>query len=365
MDNLNQSDLLRYTRHLPIIGIEGQQNLKRAKILCIGAGGLGCPALQYLAAAGIGTIGIVDGDQIELSNLQRQILFQTNDIGRSKAEVAKERLLALNNTIIVHAYKDYLSPLNAEPLIRDYDLVLDATDNYETRYLVNDVCRNLKIVLVSASIYQFDAQLSVFNYKNGPCYQCLYASPPPPALVPNCAVGGVLGILPGVVGTLQGCEAIKVILDLGETLSGKLLSIDLLTMQFNQFDIEKQDCANHPTTITPRSQNNDTPKEQSISSTELSALMQLNENSLQLIDVRQPYERDICHIGGLFIPLNELDEHIHTLSKTKLTVVYCKSGARSAKACQLLQSEGFSDIRQLDGGILSWIDNVNSSLLKY
>ena len=210
-DRLDESELLRYQRHFPVIGVEGQRQLKHAKILCVGAGGLGCPALQYLAAAGIGTLGIMDADQVELSNLQRQVLFYEEDIGRNKAEVIGERLHALNQQVSVHVYAEFLSSATAQERIQPYDLVLDATDNYQARYLLNEVCRRLKKPLVSASIYQFDAQISVFNYKSGPCYQCLYPEPPPSTLTPNCAIGGVLGVLPGVAGTIQATEAIKVI----------------------------------------------------------------------------------------------------------------------------------------------------------
>ena len=213
MHTFNQSELMRYQRHFPVIGLNGQQQLKEAKILCVGAGGLGCPALQYLAAAGVGTLGVMDADTVELSNLQRQILFTPQDLDRNKAEVIGERLQALNHEVNMHIYPEFLSHENATDLIKHYDVVLDASDNYETRYLLNDVCRTLKKPLVSASIYQFDAQLSVFNYKNGPCYQCLYPEPPPSDITPNCATGGVLGVLPGVAGTIQATEAIKIILN--------------------------------------------------------------------------------------------------------------------------------------------------------
>jgi adenylyltransferase/sulfurtransferase len=362
MQAFNQSELLRYERHFPVIGIDGQQRLKQAKVLCVGAGGLGCPALQYLAAAGVGTLGVMDADTIELSNLQRQILFYEKDVGRNKAEVVAERLQALNSQITVHAYPEFLTSANASQLIKNYDVVLDATDNYQARYLLNTVCRDLKKPLISASIYQFDAQLSVFNYKDGPCYQCLYPEPPPAALTPNCAIGGVLGVLPGVAGTIQATEALKVILDLGETLSGTLLSLDLLTMRFNQFEIEKQDCAYHPmvsfdvketSTIT------------SINALQLSELLANGEQSIQLIDVREAYERSICNIGGEHVPLSLFESNIERFSKDKMTVIYCKSGGRSAKACQTLMNAGFSQIATLEKGILGWIDSVDPGLMKY
>ncbi|AHE67579.1 molybdopterin-synthase adenylyltransferase MoeB [Legionella oakridgensis] len=366
MDEFNQSEFLRYQRHFPVIGVDGQRQLKQAKVLCVGSGGLGCPALQYLAAAGVGTLGIVDGDMIELSNLQRQILFQTADIGRNKAEVACERLLALNPEISINAYTGYLSNSNAEKIINHFDVVLDATDNYEARYLLNETCRTLNIPLISASIYQFDAQLSVFNYKNGPCYQCLYPSPPPPALTPNCALGGVLGVLPGVIGTMQAAEAIKVILGIGDVLSGTLLSLDLLSMRFTQFEIEKQHCALHPAVSFHTDMGINSCREiVSVTALELSHLLSSDSGTIQLIDVRQPYERKICHIGGKHIPLVELDNYLEQMPKDQDLVLYCKSGARSAQACRTLQNAGFINVRHLKGGILEWIESVDSSLMKY
>ena len=362
---LDQSELLRYQRHFPVIGIDGQQQLKYAKILCVGAGGLGCPALQYLTAAGIGTLGIMDADHIELSNLQRQILFHEQDIGRHKAEVIAERLQALNQHVSIRVYAEFLSQANAHDRIQGYDLVLDATDNYQARYLLNEVCRALKKPLISASIYQFDAQISVFNYENGPCYQCLYPEPPPAMLTPNCAIGGVLGVLPGVAGTIQATEAIKVILGLGHVLSGTLLSLDLLSMRFNQFEIVKQDCSNHPVVTF------DSPSSSSAShgvviirATELKQLLVMNE-MVQLIDVRESYERDICHIGGKHIPLSLLEAHAEQLDNVVPIVVYCKSGKRSATACQMLLDAGLKHVSHLDGGILGWIDAIDDQLMRY
>ena len=362
---LDQTDLLRYQRHFPVIGIEGQRQLKHAKILCVGAGGLGCPALQYLTAAGIGTLGILDGDQIELSNLQRQILFHEQDIGRNKAQVTAERLHALNPQVLLQVHAEFLSSANAYERIQAYDLVLDATDNYQARYLLNEVCRGLKKPLISASIYQFDAQISVFNYKNGPCYQCLYPEPPPATLTPNCATGGVLGVLPGVAGTLQATEAIKVILGLGNVLSGTLLSLDLLAMRFNQFEIVKQDCINHPAVIFDSSHAlNASCGFKTMKVTELNQLLVRNE-SIQLIDVRESYERAICHIGGAHIPLSLLETHLAQLDKMVPIVVYCKSGGRSAMACQILLDAGFHAVSNLEGGILEWIDVIDNHLMRY
>lgn len=365
---LNQSEMLRYQRHLPVIGIEGQQQLKHAKILCVGAGGLGCPALQYLAAAGVGSIGIMDADHIELSNLQRQILFHEEDIGRNKAEVIAERLQELNHQVSVQVYTEFLSKANAQDRLQAYDLVLDATDNYQARYLLNEVCRMLKKPLISASIYQFDAQLSVFNYKNGPCYQCLYPEPPPASLTPNCAAGGVLGVLPGVAGTIQATEAIKVILGLGQVLSGTLLSLNLLTMRFNQFEIVKQDCSNHPVvTFDSPSTSSGCRKSnrfETIRATELKQLLDMQEK-IQLIDVRESYEREICHIGGEHIPLGLFEARMEQLDRAVPIVVYCKSGGRSASACQMLVDAGFTEVSNLDTGILGWIDAIDNRLMRY
>lgn len=364
MHALEQTELRRYQRHFPVIGIEGQEQLKQAKVLCVGAGGLGCPALQYLAAAGVGMLGVMDADDIELSNLQRQILFTQDDVGRNKAVVIAERLHALNNCITVDVYSEFLSHDNAHHILQKYDLVLDATDNYEARYLLNDICRVLSKPLVSASIYQFDAQLSVFNYKHGPCYQCLYPEPPPAALTPNCAVGGVLGVLPGVAGTIQATEAIKVILGLGDVLSGTLLSMDLLSMRFNQFEIAKQDCSKHPRVEFNLKADTSSLLE-TLDALELSKLLADSECNIQLIDVREPYERTMCHIGGEHLPLSSLPTQYAQLDKAKPIVVYCKAGKRGETAGHILQDVGFTNVKNLAGGILSWIDTVDASLMRY
>lgn len=362
-DAFNQTELLRYQRHFPVIGIDGQQKLKNAKILCVGAGGLGCPALQYLAAAGIGTVGIVDGDNVELSNLQRQILFTEQDIGRNKATVIAERLQAQNSHIAVNTYIEFLSMDNAQTIITSYDLILDATDNYEARYLLNSICRAFKKPLISASIYQFDAQISVFNYLDGPCYQCLYPEPPPPALIPNCALGGVLGVLPGVAGTLQATEALKIILQKGKVSTGTLLCLDLLSMRFSQYEIPKQNCDLHPRISFTKQ--NTIENLSSITATELALLLAANKNHIQLVDVRETHERMICHIGGIHIPLPEFSTHLQQLKKDLTTIVYCKAGGRSKIACETLLAAGFNDVINLEKGILGWIDTVDNSLMRY
>lgn len=363
MQALTATEIQRYSRHFPVIGIEGQQKLKAAKVLCIGAGGLGCPALQYLAAAGVGFLGIADGDRVDLSNLQRQVLFTEADLGRLKAEVVVERLSALNSAIVLKAIPTYIEANTAKSLLEPYDIILDATDNFEARYLINDACRSLSKPLISASIFQFDAQVSIFNYPNGPCYQCLYPTPPAADHIPNCALGGVLGVLPGVAGALQATEALKLILGIGQPLSGQLLCFDLLNMRFRMFEIPRADCSSHPeikSDITCQHAQNIkgiTPR--------MLAKWLADKSPIQLLDVRQPYERDICQIGGTHIPLPLLNAQLGQLSKDLETVVYCKGGVRSLQACQLLQAHGFSRLNNLEGGILRWIDEVDNSLTRY
>lgn len=355
-------EMIRYGRHFPVIGLEGQLKLKNAKVLCVGAGGLGCPALQYLAASGVGTIGIMDADKIELSNLQRQILFTEHEIGQAKATVIAARLNAMNKHIQINTYCEFFNASH-RVVLEDYDVILDATDNYEARYTLNALCRTLKKPLISASIYQYDAQISVFNYQNGPCYQCLYESPPPAHLTPNCSIGGVLGVLPGVAGTIQATETIKVILGSNTTLSGTLLCLNLASMAFSQFPIEKRDCIHHPHVSFEKSTKHSF-KPESIPADDLSKLI-LSQQPIQLIDVREPYEREICHIGGTLIPLSNLNYAIDQLDKDALTITYCKSGVRSATAAQLLTKADFKKVCTLDGGILKWIETVDSSLMPY
>ena len=325
MHSLEQDEVLRYSRHLPVIGVEGQVKLKNAKVLCIGGGGLGCPALQYLAASGVGTLGVMDADTIELSNLQRQILFREQDIGRNKALVIGEQLAGLNSKTKWTIYQQFLSAENAHNIVADYDVILDASDNYSTRYLLNSVCRTLKKPLVSASIFQFEAQLSVFNHQDGPCYQCLYPAPPPADLSPNCSLSGVLGVLPGVAGCLQAMETIKVLLGYEGILSGTLLSMDLLTMQFKRFSIIKQQCSQHPL-IEKLAVN---PCQSAFNSSEITAqdlaqLMRTDSELIQLLDVRESFERTICHIGGEHLPLTSfsIEAALHALNQEKQIIVY-------------------------------------------
>ncbi len=365
---LTQSDILRYTRQLPVIGLEGQSRLACAKILCVGAGGLGAAVLQYLAACGVGTIGIIDGDTVELSNLQRQVIFHETDCGQNKAECAKNHLQALNATIGYHVYPQFLTLDNAD-LCEQYDLIVDCSDNYATRYLINDLCIRYNKPLISASIYQFEGQLGVFNYNDGPCYRCLYESPPPEDLTPNCAVAGVLGVLPGVMGCLQATEVIKIILRKPKILSATLCLYDALQAQTKTFSIAKNPacpaCVQHnPLSIFIPEQ---LPQQSEID--EITP-QQLNEwiNSGQqilLLDVRQAYEREICHIGGLHIPMPELARRHSEIAKEQPIIVYCKSGKRSQRAVYLLKKQGFKKLLSLKGGILAWHRDVDARLRIY
>lgn len=331
-------ELSRYGRHitLPEVGLEGQKKLKEAKVLLVGAGGLGCPIALYLAAAGVGTLGIVDFDVVDESNLQRQILYSVDQIGKSKAESAKERLAQLNPHVKVNLYKEALTSKNALSIIKNYDLVLDGTDNFPTRYLVNDACVLLGKTNVYGSIFRFDGQVSVFNYEDGPCYRCLYPSPPPPGLVPSCAEGGVLGVLPGIIGTLQANEAIKIILGKGEPLKGRFLLFDALSMEFNEMkakrDPECAICGDHPSQkelidyqqfcgITQKEKPYD-----EISVWDLKKRLE-EKKDFQFIDVRESFEREIATIEGtIHIPLNTFSEKIKDLDPTTEIVIHCKMG---------------------------------------
>lgn len=365
--SLTQEQIRRYARHLPLMGIDGQERLLKAKVLCIGAGGLGAPVLQYLAAVGVGTLGIVDGDRVELSNLQRQVIFTVEDIGKSKAQQAGSHLHDGNPNLNLRVYEVFLDRVNADKIIPEYDIIVDCTDNYRARYLINDLSVRFNKPLISASIYQFQGQVSVFNNKNGPCYRCLYASPPPDDMAPNCALGGVLGVLPGLLGCIQATEVIKILLEQGDVLSGRLLTLDALSMKTKEFNIMKDpDCpcchrgesAEHLFEI--KSQKIEAPK---INSKTLQ--MKLNDERLYLLDVREHYERNICHIGGKHIPLGELERHLDELPKNRMIVCYCKSGQRSQRAANLLSQNGFIQVASLQGGILAWMEEVDGSLMRY
>lgn len=383
---LTAEEVRRYSRHLilPEVGMDGQRTLKAAKVLCIGAGGLGSPVAMYLAAAGVGTIGIVDFDVVDVSNLQRQLLHGTPDVGRSKLESARARLNALNPNVQIETYETALSSENALDLFAPYDVIVDGTDNFPTRYLVNDACVLLGKPNAYGSIFRFEGQASVFATKDGPCYRCLYPEPPPPGLVPSCAEGGVLGVLPGVVGTIQATEAIKLILGVGEPLIGRFLIFDALRMRFRELKLRKDPdcpvCGTHPTVralidyeqfcgVGPMAEaphgEGSTNLTSDVTPTELKRKLDAGER-LVILDVREPQEYQINRIpGSILIPLGELPQRYEELDSHAAIVCQCKSGARSAKAAAFLRGVGFENVANLTGGILGWIDQVDPSQPKY
>jgi sulfur-carrier protein adenylyltransferase/sulfurtransferase len=380
--HFSKEELSRYDRHIiiPDFGFEAQKKLKASKVLVIGSGGLGSPALLYLAAAGVGTIGIIDFDVVDDSNLQRQVLFGVDAIGQPKVEAAKKRLELLNPYIDIKVYNQQLTSKNALDIIRDYDVVADGTDNFPTRYLVNDACVLLGKPNVYASIFQFEGQVSVFNYVNkegelGPNYRDLYPTPPPPGLVPSCAEGGVLGVLPGIIGSLQALEVIKVITGVGETLSGRFFLFDALNFESRTFKIKRN-------TANPVNGANPTITElidyeqfcgvkavekpiKEITAKELYDL-QVRGEDIQIIDVREPHEYEIANINGELIPLATVAANADRIDRNKKVIVHCKMGGRSAKAIhELEESFGFTNLYNLKGGILGWIDEVQPELTKY
>src|SRR5882672_2417378 len=386
LPTLTNDDVRRYSRHLimPEVGVEGQRKLKAAKILCVGAGGLGSPVALYLAAAGVGTIGIVDFDVVDFSNLQRQILHGTPDVGRPKLDSAKDKLLAINPNINVVTHNAALSSENAMEIFAPYDIVVDGTDNFPTRYLVNDACVLLGKPNAYGSIFRFEGQASVFATKEGPCYRCLYPEPPPPGLVPSCAEGGVLGVLPGVIGCIQAAETIKLIIGAGEPLIGRFLIYDALKMKFRELKLRKDPdcpvCGTHPTVtklidyeqfcgIRPEpaaaQATGASVSEWETTSVDLKKRIDAGDDVF-ILDVREPNEYQICRIpGSVLIPLGELPRRYAELPKDKDIVAHCKMGGRSAKAQEFLQSVGFKRVKNLRGGILDWIDKVDPSQPKY
>ena len=380
---LTNEEVARYSRHLimPEVGMDGQLKLKAASVLCIGAGGLGSPVAMYLAAAGVGRIGIVDFDVVDYSNLQRQIIHGTPDVGRPKLDSARDSLAAINPEVRVETHNLALSSGNALDLFREYDIIVDGTDNFPTRYLVNDACVLLGKPNCYGSIFRFEGQASVFGAPGGPCYRCLYPEPPPPGLVPSCAEGGVLGILPGVVGTIQATEAVKLIMGAGEPLIGRFLIYDALRMRFRELKLRKDPdcpvCGEHPTVTAlidydqfcgiapPASAAADPPPSDDATVEQLKARLDEREE-LFILDVREPQEYQICNIpGSKLIPLGDLPSRLHELEGRGEMIVHCKSGARSAKAVKLLREAGFAQAKNLRGGILSWIDAVDPTLPKY
>jgi molybdopterin/thiamine biosynthesis adenylyltransferase/rhodanese-related sulfurtransferase/molybdopterin converting factor small subunit len=380
---LTLQQIQRYSRHLimPEVAMEGQQKLRHARVLVVGAGGLGSPVLSYLAAAGVGTLGIVDFDTVDLTNLQRQIIYSTADVGRPKVESAVTRIRAMNPDVQVNVYETRLTSGNALSIIENYDVVVDGTDNYPTRYLVNDACVMLGIPNVYGSIFRFDGQASVFCQEEGPCYRCVYPEPPPPGLVPSCAEGGVLGVLPGIIGTIQAMECIKLLLGKGTSLSGRLLVLDAMKMHFRELKLRKDPacpvCGEHPT-ITQlidyeqfcgirgeEMEQLHLGSEWEITPLALSQRIQSGDD-LVILDVRNPEETQISRIqGSILIPLGELPERVAELNTADQIVVHCKMGGRSSKAVEFLKSVGFRKVKNLVGGINAWADEVDKTLAKY
>jgi molybdopterin/thiamine biosynthesis adenylyltransferase/rhodanese-related sulfurtransferase len=377
---LNNDEILRYSRHLimPEVGMAGQQKLKAARVLCIGAGGLGSPLALYLAAAGVGTLGLVDFDIVDYTNLQRQIIHTTDDVGRPKLDSAAEKLNAINPFVSVRKFETKLSSANALDIFRDFDIIADGTDNFPTRYLVNDACVLTGRPNVYASIFRFEGQASVFATVQGPCYRCLYPEPPPPGLVPSCAEGGVLGILPGLLGVIQATEVIKLILGSGDPLIGRLLLVDALGMRFRELRLRKNPdcpvCGANPA-IRELIDYNEfcgirgeeapvTVGVPEIQPVELKTKLDAGEG-IFILDVREPHEYQICNLGGNLIPLGDLPTRMNELDSSREIVVHCRSGVRSAKAVTLLRQAGFGKVRNLAGGILAWADKIDPSMPKY
>ena len=383
LPELTTDDLSRYSRHLilPEVGMEGQRKLKAARVLCVGTGGLGSPLALYLAAAGIGTLGLVDFDVVDASNLQRQIIHSTKDIGRKKLDSAAEKLIALNPALNVVKHETMLSSANALEILKDYDIVADGTDNFPTRYLVNDACVLLGKPNAYGSIFRFEGQASVFATREGPCYRCLYPEPPPPGLVPSCAEGGVLGILPGLVGVIQATEVIKLILGKGSPLIGRLLLVDALGMRFRELKLRKNPecpvCGENPTVkelidyqhfcgIVPESKEESAVKNgiPQLSVKELKHRIDAGEDVF-ILDVREPYEYQIAQIGGKLIPQNDVPQRLAEIPRDREIVVQCRSGARSQRIAEFLKQSGYTQVVNLAGGILAWSDEIDPRVQKY
>ena len=383
--SLSKDEILRYSRHLivPEVGMEGQEKLKAAKVLLVGTGGLGAPLGLYLAAAGVGRIGLVDFDVVDVTNLQRQVIHFTKDVGRPKIESASEKMMAINPYLEIVKHEVALTSENALDIIKDYDMVVDGTDNFPTRYLVNDACVLLNKPNVYGSIFRFEGQSTIFATEGGPCYRCLYPEPPPPGLVPSCAEGGVLGILPGTIGLIQATEAVKLILGIGEPLIGRLMLYDALGMRFRELKLRKNPecpiCGDHRT-ITKlidyqqfcgMPNREEEPKQEAkvndaeIEVTEVKEKLDRGDNFV-LIDVREPHEYQIASIpGAKLVPLGQIGQRLDEFDKSADIVIHCKSGMRSAKACGILKAAGFEHVRNMKGGILAWSDRVDPSVPKY
>jgi adenylyltransferase/sulfurtransferase len=378
---LSNDEIARYSRHLimPEVALDGQKKLKAAKVLTVGTGGLGSPLALYLAAAGIGTIGIVDFDVVDESNLQRQIIHGTSDVGRPKVESARDKIKDINPNVEVRVHEEALTSENALEIFADYDVIVDGTDNFPTRYLVNDACVLLGKPNVYGSIFRFEGQASVFWAEEGPCYRCLYPEPPPPGLVPSCAEGGVLGILPGAIGVVQATEAVKLILGIGEPLIGRLMLYDALGMSFREMKLRKDPgcpiCGENPTVTElidyeefcgiPQAnavaQENGVPE---ITVKELKQKMEAGED-INVLDVRESHEYEVANIGVKLVPLGELPRRLAEFDQNENFAIHCKTGGRSAKAVKLLQDAGFGNVYNVKGGITAWSEEIDPSVPKY
>lgn len=397
LPKLSNEEIARYSRHLilPEVGMEGQQKLKAAKVLCVGTGGLGAPLALYLAAAGVGTIGLIDFDVVDESNLQRQIIHSQSTVGMLKVDSAEQMLKGLNKNVNVIKHNTMLTSANALEILKDYDVIADGTDNFQTRYLVNDACVLLKKPNAYASIFRFEGQASVFGTEQGPCYRCLYPEPPPPGLVPSCAEGGVLGILPGLLGVIQATETIKLILGLGEPLIGRLLLVDALGMNFRTLKLRKNPdcpvCGTHPTVteLIDYDQFCGIEKPTSVGPLEISrdkavvdapvveGIPQITVETLKkkldakenifVLDVREPHEYPIANLGAPLIPVGTIESRLSEIAEHKNdeVIVHCRSGARSQKAALALKAAGFTNVSNLSGGILAWADKIDPSMPKY
>lgn len=378
---LSNEEIARYSRHLimPEVALDGQKKLKSAKVLTVGTGGLGSPLALYLAAAGVGTLGIVDFDVVDESNLQRQIIHGTSDVGRPKVESAREKLEDINPNVEVLVHEEALTSENALEVFRDYDVIVDGTDNFPTRYLVNDACVLLNKPNVYGSIFRFEGQASVFWAEEGPCYRCLYPEPPPPGLVPSCAEGGVLGILPGAIGVVQATETVKLILGIGEPLIGRLMLYDALGMSFREMKLRKDPgcpvCGENPTVTElidyqefcgiPQAnavEEKDGVPEMTV--TELKQKMDAGEE-INVLDVREPHEYEVANIGVKLVPLGELPQRLAEFDQNESFAIHCKTGGRSAKAVKLLQDAGFANVYNVKGGITAWSEEIDRSVPKY
>lgn len=372
LTTLSNIEQLRYSRHtqMPELGIEGQLKLKNAKVLVIGAGGLGCPSLLYLTAAGVGTIGIVDGDTVEESNLQRQILFNTSDIGKSKAQSAADHLKAQNPHVNIIVHQEYIATSNAISLISQYDIIADGTDNFATRYLINDACILANKPNVFASILKFNGQVSVFNYseqnRRGVNYRDVFPTPPPADNAPSCTDAGVLGVLPGLIGTIQATEIIKIITGIGKPLAGVLFSLDALTMETTKFKLSLNPDYIPVTELINYSEFCGGPPSEikEITAEEFRSIINSDEE-IEIIDVREKFEYEIANFGGKLIPIGELEERLHEVSKDKKVIVHCKMGGRSKKAIEMMQMHGFNNLINLKGGIITYANEIDSTIPTY